>query len=111
MGLVVSLCVGPSMAWRQSDFLSLSRIDIARLSNTYCRLKRTKNGFVEISSVLKFFKMEGNAFMENIFMLLNRDEEQDLPLLNFEEFVLLTWNYASCDNLGTAQRPVLQPMT
>ena len=48
--------------------------------------------------------MEGNVFMENMFNLMNRGEDQDLPLLNFEEFVYLTWNFASCDNLGESLR-------
>ena len=100
MGVVVSMCGGPSMQWRQAEFLSLSRYDVARLSRTYCSIKRDKNGFVEINNVLKYFKVNGNIFMEKMFNLLNRDDEKDLPLINFEEFVYLTWNFASCDNLG-----------
>ena len=99
MGLFLSVC-GPSMPRMQYDFLFLTRIDIANLSKVYCALKRNKNGFVEIAQVLKYFKMEGNVFMENAFMLFNRDEAKDLSLLNFEEFVYLTWNFCSCDNLG-----------
>lgn len=100
MGSIVSVCVGPSMPNRQADFLSLSRVDIARLAQTFRAMKRDKNGYVEISSVLEYFNMYGNAFMENIFSLLNREEDKDLPVLSFEEFVYLTWNYASCDNLA-----------
>lgn len=105
MGVVASVCVGPSVPARQAEFLSLSRFDIACLSNTFCSMKRDKNGYVEIKSVMKYFKLDGNKFMENIFNLLNRGEEKDLPLLKFEEFVYLTWNYASCDNLGTSCLP------
>ena len=100
MGTCISLCVGPSMPRVQYDFLALSRYDIAKLSDIYCAMKRNKNGFVDISNVLKYFKIEQNVFMENAFMLLNRTEAKDFPLLNFEEFVYLTWNYSSCDNLG-----------
>mmetsp|Transcript_11923 Transcript_11923/g.19405 ORF Transcript_11923/g.19405 Transcript_11923/m.19405 type:complete len:412 (-) Transcript_11923:147-1382(-) len=100
MGAIVSVCAGPRIPSRQADFLSLSHFDIARLSLTFRAIKRDKNGYVEISNVLKYFKMSGNVFMENMFNLLNREEEKDLPLLSFEEFVYLTWNYASCDNLA-----------
>lgn len=91
----------------QYDFLSLTRLDIASLSNTYCAMKRNKNGFVEISNVLKHFNVEGNVFMQNSFMLLNRDEANFLPLLNFEEFVYLVWNFSSCDNLGECLQRII----
>lgn len=84
----------------QYEFLALTRLDIAQLSRVYCAMKRNKNGFVDISRVLKYFKMDGNEFMEGAFMLFNRDEAKEFPLLNFEEFVYLTWNFCSCHNLG-----------
>ena len=100
MGVCVSLHTGSSMPRAHSDFLGLTRLDVARLSTVYRSLKKDKNGFVEISTVLRYFGYYGNKFMERAFLLLNRDEEREFPLLNFEEFVYLIWNFSSCDNIG-----------
>ena len=76
-------------------------MDISAVNQTFQKFEKDEEGRALIPSVLEFYKIKKNKFMERAFTLLHVGKEEDVASVSFKQFVYLLWNFCTLgDNMG-----------
>ena len=81
--------------------MGFNQMDISAINYTFKSFEKDEDGKALLPSVLKFYKIKKNKFMERAFSLLHVGREDEVATLSFKEFVYLLWNFCTLgDKMG-----------
>lgn len=81
------------------DAISVTGMDLLKFKRFFNSFEKDLNGSVEISNAMWALGLGENKFMRRLFDLIMKDDDY---FLNFQEFVIVLWNFCSLseDNLA-----------